>query len=108
MKRKNNLHHMITKYLLHPNNLLPAGLNDSLISLFLDAFIGIPTLILMDEKGEVISTNGRGYIANDPEGEVSHHNYKRHAIFRRTSFLGRVGGRVFESTVNGQMFTLAT
>ena len=107
MKRKNNLHHMITKYLLHPNNLLPAGLNDSLVSLFLDAFIGIPTLILMDEKGEVISTNGRSYIANDPEGEVSHHNYKRHAIFRRTSFLGRVGGKVFESTVNGQMFTLA-
>ena len=108
MKRKNNLHHMITKYLLHPNNLLPAGLNDSLVSLFLDAFIGIPTLILVDEKGEVISTNGRGYIANDPEGKVSHHNYKRHAIFRRTIFLGRVGGRVFESTVNGQMFTLAT
>ena len=93
MKRKNNLHHMITKYLLHPNNLLSAGLNDSLVSLFLDAFIGIPTLILLDEKEEVISTNGRGYIAHDPEGEVSQHHYKGRTIYRRTTFLGRVGGK---------------
>ena len=93
MKRKNNLHHMITKSLLHPSNLLPPGLNDSLVSLFLDAFIGIPTLILLDEKEEVISTNGRGFIAHDPEGEVSQHNYKRHTIYRRTSFLGRIGSK---------------
>ena len=71
---------MITKYLLHPNNLLPAGLNGSSVSLFLDAFIGIPTLILLDEKEEVISTNGRGFIANDPEGKVSRRKYKRHTI----------------------------
>ena len=93
MKRKNNLHHMITKYLLHPNNLLPAGLNDSLVSLFLDAFIGIPTLILWDEKEEVISTNGRGFITYDPEGKVSQQNYKRHTIYRGTSLLVRVGGK---------------
>ena len=72
---------MITKYLLHPNNLLSAGLNDSLVSLFLDTFIGIPTLILLDEKEEVISTNGRSCVSNDPEGEVSQHHYKRHTIF---------------------------
>lgn len=93
MKRKNNLHHMIINYLLHPNNLLPDGLNDYLVSLFLDAFIGIPTLILLDEKEEVISTNGRGCIANDPEGEVSQHNYIRYTICRGTSFLGSFGGK---------------
>ena len=112
MKRKNNLHHMIINYLLQPNNLLPDGLNDYLVSLFLDAFIGIPTLILLDEKEEVISTNGRGCIANDPEGEVSQHNYIRYTICRGTSFLGSFGGKgvwkYSQTLLNRQMFTLAT
>jgi hypothetical protein len=32
---------------------------------------GIPTLIIMDENWKVISTNGRGAVAADPEGKVS-------------------------------------
>lgn len=32
---------------------------------------GIPTLIMMDENWKVITTNGRGAIASDPEGKVS-------------------------------------
>ncbi len=31
---------------------------------------GIPSLLLVDEHGEVISTNGRAVLAKDPDGKV--------------------------------------
>ena len=31
---------------------------------------GIPTLVIIDEKGEVITKNGRGAVSLDPDGEV--------------------------------------
>ena len=31
---------------------------------------GIPTLIILDENGKVITTNGRGAVSSDPEGKV--------------------------------------
>ena len=34
-------------------------------------FAGIPTLVIMDEKGEVITKNGRGAVSLDKDGEVS-------------------------------------
>ena len=33
---------------------------------------GIPTLILLDEEGNVITTQGRGAVTSDPDGKVSH------------------------------------
>ena len=33
--------------------------------------LGIPTLIIVDENGEILSSNGRANISNDPEAEVS-------------------------------------
>ena len=33
---------------------------------------GIPTLIILDEEGNVITTQGRGAITSDPDGKVSH------------------------------------
>jgi len=34
------------------------------------SYAGIPTLIIMDENWKVISINGRGAVAADPEGKV--------------------------------------
>ena len=31
---------------------------------------GIPSLMLLDEKLQVITKNGRGYVESDPEGKV--------------------------------------
>jgi nucleoredoxin len=33
---------------------------------------GIPTLVLLDADGSVITTDGRGEVNEDPLGEVSH------------------------------------
>ena len=33
-------------------------------------FLAIPTLILLDERGGVITTEGLTYVFNDPDGEV--------------------------------------
>ena len=33
-------------------------------------FVGIPALVLLDEKNDLITTTGRTVIARDPEGQV--------------------------------------
>ena len=33
--------------------------------------LGIPTLIIVDENYKILSSNGRGLVSNDSEGEVS-------------------------------------
>ena len=33
--------------------------------------LGIPTLIIVDENFNILSSNGRGHVSNDPEAEVS-------------------------------------
>ena len=35
-----------------------------------DNSIGIPTLVIVDENGKVITANGRGAVTMDPTGEV--------------------------------------
>ena len=32
---------------------------------------GIPTLIIVDDKGEIITKNGRSAVTLDPDGQVS-------------------------------------
>ena len=34
---------------------------------------GIPTLVILNEKGEVITKNGRGAVSLDPDGKVHIH-----------------------------------
>jgi hypothetical protein len=38
--------------------------------MILFTFVAIPTLILLDEKGGTITTEGLTYILNDQDGEV--------------------------------------
>ena len=46
---------------------------------------GIPTLIILDEEGNVITSQGRGAVTSDPEGKVSH---THHVVFSELTLYG--------------------
>ena len=46
---------------------------------------GIPTLIILDEEGNVITSQGRGAVTSDPEGKVSH---VHHVVFSELTLYG--------------------
>ena len=41
---------------------------------------GIPTLIILNENGDVITKNGRGAVMSDNEGQVSCVHYIRYVL----------------------------
>ena len=62
-----------------------------LLSLSLPSFInsalqpGIPTLIILDEEGNVITSQGRAAVTSDPDGKVSH---AHHVVFSELMLYG--------------------